>query len=237
MPMARLLSCLTGALCVAMASSAWAVPDWSGLWLSAKDPARPAAQLGGTRPGDLPTLTPKYQALYDKVTASFATGSLAMDKTVHCERPGMPLMMSLANGGEILMTRGRVTIISEWAGDVRRIFTDGRPHPKDLDPTFEGHSIGHWEGNDLVVDTVSISTKASLTLTGVQQSEQMHIVERFHEYAPGKLEILFHIEDPEAFTRPWDYRLTWKRNPDRLDYVHEYSCDNNRNAEEISPAK
>jgi hypothetical protein len=58
----------------------------------------------------------------------------------------------------------------------------------------------------------------------------MHITERMHEYAPGKMEILFHIEDPEAFTQPWDFRLTWKRDPDPQDYVHEYFCDNNRNA-------
>ncbi len=230
--MARLPAFLFGALCMAAASTALALPDWNGLWVISKDPDRPSAQLGGTKPGDLPSLTPKYQALFDKASALFATGSLAMDKTVHCEPPGMPLMMSIANGGEVLMTPGRVTIISEWAGDVRRIFTDGRPHPRDLDPSFEGHSIGHWEGNDLIVDTVAISTKASLTLNGAQQSDKMHIVERFHEYARGKLEILFHIEDPEAFTRPWDYRLTWKRNPDPLDYIHEYSCDNNRNASE-----
>src|ERR1700733_7791274 len=229
--MARLRVCLTGALWMAMASAASAHPDWTGLWLSSKDPSRPAAHLGGTQPGDLPQLTPKYQALFDKASALFVTGSLAMDKTVHCEPPGMPLMMSFTNGGEVLMTPGRVTIISEWAGDVRRIFVDGRPHPDDLDASFEGHSIGHWEGNDLIIDTVAISTKASLNAAGAQQSDKMHIVERMHEYAPGKMEILFHIEDPEAFAQPWDFRITWKRNPNPLDYVHEYYCDNNRNAE------
>jgi hypothetical protein len=221
-----------GCLCLGAASSALAVPDWNGMWIASMDPARPASSLssGSMRPEDSPSLTPKYKAIAAKAQALFKAGSLKMDKTVHCELPGMPLMMTFANGGEVLMTPGRITMISEWAGDVRRIFLDGRPHPADLDPTFEGHSIGHWEGNDLIIDTVAISTKASLNATGAQQSDKMHITERMHEYAPGKMEILFHIEDPEAFTQPWNFRITWKRDPDPLDYVHEYTCDNNRNA-------
>jgi hypothetical protein len=222
-----------GCLYLSIVSTALASPDWNGMWIASNDPARPAASLssGSLGPGDAPSLTPKYKAIADKAQALFKAGSLKMDKTVHCEPPGMPLMMSFANGGEVLMTPGRVTIISEWAGDVRRIFVDGRPHPDDLDPSFEGHSIGHWEGNDLIIDTVAISTKASLNATGAQQSDKMHIVERMHEYAPGKMEILFHIEDSEAFAQPWNFRITWKRNPNSLDYVHEYSCDNNRNAD------
>ena len=222
-----------GCLYLSTASAALAVPNWNGMWLASNDPSRPAASLssGSMRSGDAPNLTSKYKAIAEKAQSLLKAGSLKMDKTVHCEPPGMPLMMSFANGGEVLMTPGRVTIISEWAGDVRRIFTDGRPHPNDLDPSFEGHSIGHWEGNDLLIDTVAISTKASLNSTGAQQSDKMHIRERMHEYAPGKMEILFHIEDPEAFTHPWNFRITWKRDPNPLDYVHEYYCDNNRNAD------
>jgi len=207
---------------------ALAHPEWTGMWM----PYRPARASGVPRPRpvpDLPSLTPPYQKIYDKAQALFAKGDLSMDKTANCELPGMPSMMSFDNGGEVLMTPGRLTIISEWAGDVRRIFTDGRKHPDDLYPSYEGHSIGHWEGNDLVVDTVGISPRASLNLVGSQQSDKMHITERFHEPAPGRLNISFHIEDSEAFTKPWDYTVMWQRDKDPLDYVHEYHCDNNRN--------
>ena len=216
---------------------ALAHPDWTGLWLSADDPAHPdpihhSAPLpsAGITDADLPLLTPKYDAIYRANRKALFAGDLSSDKTLTCRPVGVPLNMGVPYGGEILMTPGRVTIITEWANDVRRIFTDGRGHPDDLDPGLEGHSIGHWEGNDLIVDTVAISPQASLNAVGTQQSDKMHIVERFHEFEPGKLEISYHITDPEAFLKPYDFKLYWKRNPDKADYVHEYECDNNRDA-------
>jgi hypothetical protein len=225
------------ALTLALASPAAALPDWTGLWTSVRDPDNPATTLVAfdPKPADLPVLTPKYKAIEAANRARLAEGVTTGDKTAHCEPPGMPLMMSIAYGGEILMTPGRVTIISEWAGDTRRIFTDGRPHPDDFEPSYEGHSIGHWEGDDLIVDTVGISPKASLNQIGTQQSDKMHIVERFHEYKPGFLEIAYRIEDPEAFQKPYTFKLTWTRNTDPLDYVREYHCDNNRDAARESP--
>jgi hypothetical protein len=219
------------ALWALAAAPALALPDWNGMWMPVRPPRAPGAPRPSADPASdkLPSLTPPYQAIYDKAQALFAKGDLSMDKTVNCEPAGMPLMMSFDNGGEVLMTPGRVTVISEFAGDVRRIFTDGRQHPADLDLSYEGHSIGHWEGDDLVVDTVAISPKASLNLVGSQQSDKMHITERFHSPEPGRLNIRFHIEDPEAFTKPWDYTVMWQRDKDPLDYVHEYYCDNNRN--------
>ena len=63
----------------------------------------------------------------------------------------------------------------------------------------------------------------------------MHVVERFHEYKPGWLEISYHIEDPKAFLKPYEFKIIWKRSPYKGDYIHEYQCDNNVDAARISP--
>jgi len=230
--------CLAAALLAALApASALALPDWTGVYVPDHDPSRPAVFLSSPALTDaqMPVLKPEYKAIYEANRASLMAGSLDHDKTATCGYPGLPLSMSIAYGGEILMTPGRVTIITEWAGDVRRIFTDGRGHPDDLYPSMEGHSIGHWEGDDLVVDTIGISTKASLNTLGMQQSDEMHVTERFHEYQPGRLEIAFHIEDPKAFVKPYEFKVTWKRSPVKDDYIHEYQCDNNVDAARIGP--
>lgn len=211
-----------------------ATPNWSGLWQGGSDdPQRRNDTLlaGSPRPDQLPQLTPAYQAIYEENQRAMRSGDLTSNKTARCEPPGVPLNMAIPYGGEILMTEGRVTIITEWAGDVRRIFTDGRGHPADLDPSFQGHSVGRWEGRDLLVDTVAISTRASLNTAGAQQSESLHMTERFHEYKPGFLEISYRLEDSQAFVKPWEFKVYWRRNPDRQDYVHEFHCDNNRDAE------
>ena len=86
---------------------------------------------------------------------------------------------------------GRVTILGEGDGNrLRRIYTDGRPHPADPDPSFHGHSIGHWEGDTLVVDTVGLLPQAYLAVNeavGVPNNGDMHIVERLHLQGPDTL--------------------------------------------------
>jgi hypothetical protein len=227
---AVILACLAS-------TPALATPDWTGVYVPARDPTHPGVSLDSPNLKDaqLPVLTPEYQTIYTANRASLMSGSLAKDKTASCGHPGLPLNMSIAYGGEILMTPGQVTIITEWSGDVRQIFTDGRGHPDDFLPSFQGHSIGHWEGNDLVVDTVGISPKASLNTLGMQQSDQMHVTERFHEYKPGFLEISYHIEDPKAFAKPYEFLITWRRSPYKGDYIHEYECENNVDAARIGP--
>src|SRR5204862_1928788 len=102
---------------------------------------------------------------------------------IDCLPEGMPsfVIMNLATS-EFLFTPGRVTILNEFDGNrTRRIYTDGRPHPEDPDPTFNGHSIGRWEGDTLVVDTVGVIPQALIAVSeaaGVPNNGDMHITER-----------------------------------------------------------
>jgi hypothetical protein len=121
-----------------------------------------------------------------------------------------------------------VTILIEAYAQWRQIFTDGREHPADPDLTFNGHSIGHWEGDALVVDSVGFTTDTSLGNQGQRHSEKMRIVERFRLAEPDRLEVQTTIHDPEALTTPWTRVASYGRHRDWT--LAEYVCQqNNRN--------
>jgi hypothetical protein len=85
----------------------------------------------------------------------------------------------------------------------RQIFMDGRGHPADLNPTWYGHSIGKWEGDELVVDTVGFNGMTWLDLAGHPTSDQLHVVERYSRPDYGHLKLHITIEDPVMYKRPW----------------------------------
>jgi hypothetical protein len=110
---------------------------------------------------------------------------------------------------------------------MRRIYTDGRGHPDDPDPTFSGHSIGHWEGDTLVVDTVGILPQTFIPLgqdVGVPNNGDAHIVERMHLIAPDKLQIDLTVTAPHVLTKPWTTSRVWTRSRLRKFDIVEASC-------------
>ena len=106
---------------------------------------------------------------------------------------------------------------------------DGRGHPDDLEATFEGDSIGHWDGGTLVVDTIGVKEAAPLGM-GMKHGPKMHIVERIH-LAPKDRDTLVDemtIDDPDALEKPWTHTLTYKRS--REWQLLEFECaENDRN--------
>jgi hypothetical protein len=127
----------------------------------------------------------------------------------HCFPTGMPSYMLIThNAFEILLTPGRVTLLGEGDGNrMRRIYTDGRPHPADPDPTFHGHSIGRWEGQSLVVDTIAVLPQSYLAVNeavGVPNNGDMHIVERFHLVDAHTLADELEITANKLLSKPWN---------------------------------
>jgi hypothetical protein len=110
----------------------------------------------------------------------------------------------------------------------RTIFMDAKSHPAKIDPTEYGHSIGHWEGDTLVVDTVGFSEDFWLDRTGLPHTEKLHTVERFTrtDFNTIKYEVL--IDDPNAYTKPWSggFNLRWSPNVELFEYV----CQDNNHA-------
>ena len=139
----------------------------------------------------------------------------------------MPAIMGQPYPIEILMTPGKVTIVIEAYTQVRHIYTDGRALPQDPDPTFFGTSVGRWEGNTLVVETVGLEdVPRGLSFP---YSDKIRIVERFRLADPNTMTIETTINDPEALTTPFSMGTrTFTRH--RNWTIAEYICEeNNRN--------
>src|SRR5215469_2763454 len=163
-------------------SADWAVvaklPDLTGVWEVAP-PGRGGRggaprQRGVTGGAAAPALTPEYAA---KAQALVSQPKPEDNQSANCLPPGMPGIMGQPYPIEILLTPGQVTVISEAYTQVRHIYTDGRPLPEDPDPTFYGTSIGHWEGDTLVVETVGFAqVPRGLSFP---YSDKMKIEERF----------------------------------------------------------
>lgn len=203
------------------------VPDWSGVWVNREsisfDPRFPPATSSN------PPYKPHYAAKYRERLEALERGEAWADPTANCVLPGMPRIMNMPYPFEILQTPGRVTILAESMHDVRRIFTDGRAHPEDLEPTYNGHSIGRWEGPTLVIETVGLRADTVFDQTGAFHGDRMRIVERFTEVSPGILQNEITVEDPEVFAHPWTVTKKYHRAPPGEE-IMEYVCEeNNRN--------
>lgn len=201
-------------------------PNWTGVWTREGslnfDPT-----VANDENEDFP-YNPKYKGFYDRILAEEAKGIAINDRSTDCQPPGIVRMMAMVYPMEILQTPGQVTIIAEWMGQIRRIFTDGRTHPEDPDPTYNGHSIGRWEGETLVVDTVGILGNGILNDHGAPLGEQVHVTERWWAEDPDTLKNEITVESPDALLQPVKAVKTYKRRNDVQ--IMEYVCtQNNRN--------
>src|SRR5262249_34856765 len=157
----------------------------------------------GAAPAEQPQLKGQYLTDYQNWTKETREHNGNVRKeTSNCMPPGMPGMMGTGQYPmEFLFTPGRVTTLHEAWMQNRTIFTDGRGHPDDWDAGVFGHSIGHWEGDTLVVDTIGIKTITELS-RGMKHSDKLHVIERIH-LAKGDANTLVDemtLEDPEALT-------------------------------------
>ena len=158
------------------------------------------------------------------------------DPTYHCYPPGLvrlgpPIQVVgafFSHAIEILQTSDQVIIVYQLRNSVRRIYTDGRQHPKGLQAAWNGHSIGKWEGDTLVVDTVGLRDEAWLDEAGHEFSQKLNVVERFHRLDEKTLEIERTLNDPIALAKPYTVRVTVRLNPefdlnDNMD-GRQYDC-------------
>jgi len=177
------------------------LPDWSGVWTpNVSDQAR-------REKADPIPWNRKAAAEIVQLEAQEKAGN-PKGLFVNCLPESMPSWMLLThNALEFLYTPGRVTILGEADGNrLRRIYTDGRSHPADPDPSFHGHSIGHWEGDTLVIDTVGILPETYIALSeavGLPNNGDMHIVERIHLVGLDKLADDLEISAPNVLTKTW----------------------------------
>jgi hypothetical protein len=179
---------------------------------------------GGRGAAAGPSFTPQYEAMRQ---AAARAPQPEDNSTANCLPPGMPGIMGQPYPMEFLLTPGKVTIVIEAYTQVRHIYTDGRPLPEDPDPKFFGTSIGRWEGDTLVAETVGFNDHVQHA-RGVPHGDKMKIVERFRLTGPDSMTIETTITDPTVLTAPYTTNATLQRH--RNWTVSEYVCEeNNRN--------
>ena len=151
-----------------------------------------------------------------------------------CGTPhGFPRLMNIPDVYEFIVRPEQTWILGENGPAILRIYTDGRGHPApaDLWPTFTGDSVGHWEGDTLVFDTVAMKGEDGTILdrTGLTLSQQAHIVTRIRKLDPETLEARLTIEDPLALKAPWQVTKRYRKQPEGS-RAYDYACaENNRN--------
>jgi hypothetical protein len=166
-------------------------PDFGGVWvpLQVKD-------LGSnTNVPFLPWARQKFQE-------NRATKQNDLD--LRCLPPGVPRIMLMARPFEMVQTPSRILLVYEGGAHVwRQIWMDGREHPKDPNPDWLGHSIGHWEGDTLVVDTVGFNDRTWLDDAGHPHTEQLHVIERYSRASPTTMKYDVVVDDPGAYSHSW----------------------------------
>lgn len=176
-----------------------------------------------TRPAP-PKLTPPYAKKFAEWTKNFQTGTQEPDTVTRC------LAFGIARFGtmpvEIIQTPGQVTMGLGVLHDIRRIYMDGIGHTVGADPSFNGDSVGHWEGDTLVVETNNVRA-GTIDRDGIPYSDKITVVERIRRVSPTRLEIETVLTDPEAFLEPYTIKRAYTPMPPGSRF-EEYLCENNR---------
>ena len=191
-------------------------PDLSGMWFSAEVlPECSAADcipqmnlpvdqtdIGRTLPGGLP-----YQSWAAALVAERIANGAKDDPHAHCLPPNFPRAFSLPQYIKLVTTPKLMVVLHEFNATYRQVFLDGRPLPVDPNPSWIGYSTGHWEADELVVESNGFRDDLWLDLRGSPLTSAARIVERFRRLSFGRLEIDVTVDDPKAYTRPWTVTL------------------------------
>jgi hypothetical protein len=172
-------------------------PDLSGLWTLNAGPGHVSNSLGTLRAGDV---QPWAQKVYEE-----RLGNLGRDDpwTISCLPEG-PRSLIKGGGGpaRIVQTPREVVILYDDL-TYRQIFLDGRPLPKDPSPAWMGYSIGHWDGDTLVVESNGFNDRSWLDMGGHPHTEALRTAERFHRTSFGHMDVAVTFDDPKAYAKPW----------------------------------
>jgi hypothetical protein len=214
------------------ARNAATIPDLTGTWerigpgtLGRGQGTDPRTPPPVPRPPLKPEYVKEWQAKQLAAREATANGQPIGINWVNCLPDGMPGMMQGPFPLEVLHTKNQVTIIQESFTQVRRILLDRPQKPlEEVDPTFYGHSVGRWEGDTLVVDTIGL--KERVQYQNVPHSEGMRIRERIRLVEPNLLQDQITIEDPVTLEKPWTFTFAYRRMPDYT--LLEYICEDNR---------
>jgi hypothetical protein len=182
-------------------------PDLSGFYMP-RDFSK-LLSIAGNRPEDVPPLQPWARELYQQRIDSNGKDHPG----AYCLPSGIPEKLSIPDGLKVVQTPNLIVFLYESRTIYRQVFLDGRKLPKidtdDFQPSWMGYSVGRWEGDTLVVETVGSNGKAWLDMKGLPGTEALHVTERYTRPNLGTVNIDVTIDDPKAYTKPWSFKVTW----------------------------
>jgi len=196
--------------------------DLSGFWvptMAVKHLQNLAADL---KPGDVP-LQPWAEAMYKERIETNGKDHPG----VRCLPSGIPEKNNIPDGLKVVQTPDQMLFLHESRTIYRQIFTDGRPLPKNAQLTWMGYSVGKWEGDTFVVETIGQNGKTWLDMRGLPGTEALRVIERFTRPNIGHMDIDVTIDDPKAYTKPWSVKLSWTLLPD-TDLIESICEENNK---------
>ncbi len=224
------------------------VPDFSGLWTRTwiengtfdpppegpgpimVDPAYPRSSFAGAAPWipDLsnPILQPETREALRRIAERELQFNPHIELQTMCMPPGVPEILNLRDNMQILQTPDEVILFYARDHHARHVYMN-QAHPDDPGHTWWGHSVGHYDGDTLVVDTIGLNDQTHSDRFGTPHSDQIHVVERYRLSDDGTiLEVLFAVEDPVAFTMPWSARADYQRDANPI--LETVCAENNR---------
>jgi hypothetical protein len=155
--------------------------------------------------------------------------ALTAPPPVLCTPPPVPFANSFPAPFKIVQTPKVTLMLYESETVFRQIFTDGRKHPADPQPSWLGYSVGKWQGNSLVVDTVGLIPFAPLDVFGHPHSEALRLTERFERKDFGHMDLLVTIDDPKVYTKTFTYTIKLELLPD-TDLIENFCIENEKDA-------
>src|SRR5512139_3702913 len=222
------VACLAAMAAVAAPAPAASAPNFTGTWERYPAPGEQGDPRFAPTPIPDPPLKPEYMAQWkvsqQKLAERLKEGQPAGDNYVHCLPDGMPAMMQGMFPMEIIQLPEQINITQEAFNQTRRVYMNEKlPDADQLDPSFYGRSVGHWEGDTLVIETTGI--KEDVQFRWTPHSEGMKIVERLHMLSADILQDQITVEDA-YLARPWTYSYSYRRMPNYK--MLEYVCEDNR---------
>ena len=196
-------------------------PDLSGFWMPAESVKHLLNLAADLPPGAVP-----LQAWADALYKERIETNGKDHPGVRCWPSGIPEKNNIPDGVKVVQTPDVMIFLYESRTIYRQIFTDGRPlPPNDAQPTWMGYSVGRWEGDTFVVQTALQNGKTWLDMRGLPATDAIRVTERFTRPRIGRIELGVTIDDPKAYTKPWDVKMAWRLVPD-TDLI-EHICEEN----------
>ncbi len=201
-------------------SAGFSPHDLSGVWMERQN----AITFSPQEPPLMPWAEEKYKSVKPGYGPRATPDS--QDPILSCLPPGVPRIMLIPFPMQVIQTPGEVILLFEYDHYIRHIYLDRREHPKEMDLTWMGDSIGWWEGDTLVVDTAGLNDKPWLDQVGHPHSDALHVVERIRRIDRDTLQDELTIDDPKAYKKTWTGQQVFKRRPSW--HLLEYVCSDGR---------